>query len=90
MAVYVVCRGGGSNGREARLLLVAGYSHGSPGIFKRSRWNEKEKEKEREAGCEYQEPERGVLLLPVRAMSTVASESLRTNIFAEARRHMED
>jgi hypothetical protein len=37
----------------------------------------------------YQDPQRGGLRVPVRAMSMVESGSMRTNIFAEIGRHIE-
>jgi hypothetical protein len=67
--------------------LRQNYSQGSPGIFEKEELEGAGKDNERK---QYQDPQRGGLLLPVRAMSTaVDSGSLRTNIFAEIRRHME-
>jgi hypothetical protein len=60
---------------------------GARASSRKKSWKSAGKDNERK---QYQDPQRGGLLLPVRAMSTaVDSGSLRTNIFAEIRRHME-
>lgn len=67
-----------------KLLLREGYSPGSPGIFSLEKVRER-----RTSRRQYQDPQRGGLRLPVRAMSTVESGSVRTNIFAEIGHHIE-